>query len=137
MAVITWLSLPQKGNERFLSVITIMWVRTENLKHNQMTYGMFVFIPLNLYVSILSRWRMYITLVTDILVHYYMGKIQEVIFFKICNWKGKKEKFLGLCLYIYLCKYAKYIYKHKPKNFSFFPFQLQILKSITSWIFPI
>lgn len=65
-----------------------------------------------LYVSILSRWRMYITLVTDILIHYYMGKIQEVIFFKICNWKGKKEKFLGLCLYIYLCKYAKYIYTY-------------------------
>ena len=66
-----------------------------------------------LYVFILSRWRMYITLVIDILVHYFMGKTQEVIFFfKFATEKEKKEKILCLCLYIYICISMQNIYTH-------------------------
>lgn len=55
---------------------------------------------------------MYITLVTDILVHYYMGKIQEVIFLKFAIEK-EKRKFLFMFVYIsvQVCDiYTHYLY---------------------------
>lgn len=49
-----------------------------------------------LHVSIFSRWGMYLTPVTDIVVHYFMGKIQEVILKNVSFGieKAKKKIFL-------------------------------------------
>lgn len=49
-----------------------------------------------LHVSIFSRWGMYLTPVTDIVVHYFMGKIQELIFKNVSFGieKAKKKIFL-------------------------------------------
>ena len=45
-----------------------------------------------LHVSVFSRWGMYLTPVTDIVVHYFMGKIQEVIFLNVSFGIEKEKK---------------------------------------------
>ena len=51
--------------------------------------------------------------VTDILVHYCMGKIQEVILKKFLQLERKKRKIIVL-IFVYICvyKYVKYIYTY-------------------------
>ena len=114
-----WLSVPQKGNRRDCSLSKpLCEYEWRILNTIGWRMGCLPSFPLTnfykmLYVSILSRWRMYITPVTDILVHYCMGKIQEVIFKKFLQLKRKKRKIIVL-MFVYICvyKYVKYIYTY-------------------------